>query len=118
MNNNRTLIPPGQREHRRQQKIARRQHIKQTLRQLHKSDNLFLDDSITHTKDEHTAIAKGNTNNAMCVAINPAHAQCNQPTNHWACPTWPQYSLPFGFCIQLDYKKAQPEQTCQFCQAE
>ena len=34
-------------EHRRQRKIARRQHIKQTLRLLSKSENLFLDNNIT-----------------------------------------------------------------------
>jgi hypothetical protein len=61
-------------------KIARRQHIKQMLRWLRESDNLFLDDSITHSKDQRTAIAKGNTNNAKRVAINYAQAQCDQPT--------------------------------------
>jgi hypothetical protein len=77
---NKMIIPPGPREHHRQQKIARHQHIKQTLQQLHKSDDLFLDNSITHAEYECTAIAKGNTNNAKCVAINSAHAQRNQWT--------------------------------------
>ncbi len=80
IDNNKTIIPPGPREHRRQQKIAQRQHIKQTLRRLCKSDNLFLDNSITQAKDEHTAITKNNTNNTKHVAINSAHAQRNQPT--------------------------------------
>ncbi len=45
------------------------------------SHNLFLDNSITHTtKDECTAITKGDTNNAKHVAIDSAHAQCDQPT--------------------------------------
>jgi hypothetical protein len=61
--------------------IAWRQHIKQTLWQLLKSDDLFLDNSITHVKDECTAIAKNDTNNARkLVAINSAHAQWDQPT--------------------------------------
>ena len=34
-------------EHRRQRKIAPRQHIKRTLRLLSKSENLFLDNNIT-----------------------------------------------------------------------
>ncbi len=54
--------------------------MKQTLRWLCKSDNLFLNYSITHAKDKHTAIAKSDTNNAKRLAINSAHAQCNQPT--------------------------------------
>jgi hypothetical protein len=45
-----------------------------------KSDNLFLYNSITHTKDKCTAIAKSDTKNAKHVAINSAHAQCDQPT--------------------------------------
>jgi hypothetical protein len=80
MDDNRTIIPPGPQEHRRQQKIARRQHINQTLRWLCNSDHPFLDNSITHTKDECTAIAKSDTTNAKHVAINSAHAQRNQPT--------------------------------------
>jgi hypothetical protein len=80
MDNNKTIIPPGPREHRRQQKISRRQHIKQTLRRLRESVDLFIDNSITHAEDERTAIAKNDTNNAKHVAINSAHAQHNQPT--------------------------------------
>ncbi len=55
-------------------------HIKRTLQQLCKSDHLFLDNSITQAKDEHIAIAKTDTINAKYVAINSAHALCNQPT--------------------------------------
>ncbi len=80
MDDDRTIRPPGPREHFRQQKIAQRQHIKQTPRQLRESDDLFLNNSITHAKDKHTAIAKSDTNNAMLVAIDSAHAQCDQPT--------------------------------------
>ncbi len=80
INNNKTTIPPGPRKHHRQQKNARCQHIKQTLRRLCKSDNLFLDNSITHANNECTAIAKNNTNNTKRVAIDSSHAQCDQPT--------------------------------------
>jgi hypothetical protein len=79
MDDDKTIIPPGPREHCRQQKNAWRQYIKQTLWRLHGSDNLFLDNSITHAEDERTAIAKIDTNNAKRVAIDSAHAQCNQP---------------------------------------
>jgi hypothetical protein len=80
INYNKTIIPPGPRDHRRQQKIARGQHVKQTLRQLRKNDNLFLDNSITQAEDECTAIAKNDANNAKHVAIDSAHAQHDQPT--------------------------------------
>jgi hypothetical protein len=80
MDDDRIIIPPGPWEPHKQQNIAQRQHIKQTLRQLHESDNLFLNNSITHVKDKCTAIAKGNTKNAKCVAINSSHAQRGQPT--------------------------------------
>ncbi len=68
-----TVIPPDPRKHRRQRKIARRQHIKQTLRHLRDSDNLFLDNSITLAKDEWTSLAKADDNNKKCMAINDAH---------------------------------------------
>jgi hypothetical protein len=51
-----------------------RLHIKQTLQH-----DLFLDNSIIHAKDECTAIAKNDTNNAKRVAIDSAYAQGNQP---------------------------------------
>jgi hypothetical protein len=75
-----TIIPPDPREHCRQLKIAQHQHIKQTLQRLRKSDDLFLNNSITHAKDERTIIAKGNTNNAKYVAIDSAHPQHNKLT--------------------------------------
>jgi hypothetical protein len=77
MDNNKTIMPPGPQEHRKQQKIARRQHIKRTLQPLRESDDLFLDNSITQAEDECTAITKNNTNNAKRVAFDSAHAQCN-----------------------------------------
>jgi hypothetical protein len=80
MDYNKTIIPPGPREHHRQHNIAHCQHIKQTILRLCKSDDLFLDNSITHAKDKCTAIAKNDTNNAKHVAIDSSHAQCNQPT--------------------------------------
>jgi hypothetical protein len=80
INNNKITIPQGPRAHCRQQKIAQRKHIKQTLWRLHKSDNLFLDNSITQAEDQRTAIAKNDTNNAKRIAIDSAHAQRDQPT--------------------------------------
>ncbi len=80
MGDDKTIMPSSPGEHRRQQKIARCQHIKRTLQRLCKSDNLFLDNSITRAEDECTAITKNNTNNAKRVAINSAHAQHDQPS--------------------------------------
>jgi hypothetical protein len=73
MDDDKTIIPPDPREHRRQRKIARRQHIKQTLRRLRDSDNLFLNNSITLAEDKRTSLAKANDNNKKCMAINDAH---------------------------------------------
>ncbi len=75
MDDDKTILPPDPREHRRQQKIARRQHIKQTVRRLRDSDNLFLDDSITLTEDEQTSLAKANETNKKRMAINAAHTK-------------------------------------------
>ncbi len=117
MDNKRTIIPRSLQEHRRQQKKFQCQHIKQTLRRLRKSEDLFLDNSTTYAKEEHTAIAKGDTNSAECVAI--FFCPCTmQPTNHRAHSTRPQYGLPLGLCLRFNHKKAQQEQTCQLCQAE
>jgi hypothetical protein len=80
MDNNKTIMPPGPREHCRQQKITQHQHIKQTLQRLRESDNLFPDNSITQAKNECTAIAKNNTNNAKRMAIHSAYAQRDQST--------------------------------------
>ncbi len=69
MDNGKTTLPPDPREHRRQRKIARRQHIKQTLRRLRDSDNLFLDDSITLEEDERTSLAKADESNKKRMAL-------------------------------------------------
>ena len=75
IDDDKTILPPDPREHRRQRKIARRQHIKQTLRCLRDSDNLFLDDSITLAEDERTSLAKADETNKKCMAINTAHTK-------------------------------------------
>jgi hypothetical protein len=75
MDDDKTIIPPDPREHRRQRKIARQQHIKQTLLRLHDSDNLFRDDSITLAEDEWTSLAKANDSNKKSMAINTAHTK-------------------------------------------
>jgi hypothetical protein len=51
-----------------------------TIVSLHKSDNLFLDSSITHAEEECIIIIKIDPNNAKPLAINSAHAQHDQPT--------------------------------------
>jgi hypothetical protein len=75
MDDDKTILPLDPREHRRQRKIARRQHIKQTLRRLRDSDNLFLDDSITLAEDEQTSLAKADETNKKRMAINAAHTK-------------------------------------------
>jgi hypothetical protein len=76
--------PPSQqdagiREHCRQRKIARRQHIKLTLCLLSKNENLFLDNSITQAEDERTVLTKGNQTNLQRLAIDSAHVNSNKP---------------------------------------
>ncbi len=76
--------PPSQqdvdiRKHRRKCKIARRQHIKLTLRLQSKNENLFLDNSITQAEDEWAVLAKGNQTNLQCLAIDSAHVNSNKP---------------------------------------
>ncbi len=75
MDDDKTILPPDPREHRRQRKIARRQHIKQTLRRLHNSDNLFLDSSITLAEDGRTSLTKAGESNNKHMAINAAHTK-------------------------------------------
>jgi hypothetical protein len=67
-------------EHFRQCKIARRQHIKQMLRLLSESENLFLDNNITQAKSEQTILANGDQTNTQRWAINSAHVKNNKPT--------------------------------------
>jgi hypothetical protein len=67
-------------EHCQQCKIARQQHVQQTLRQLRKNDNLFLDNSITITEDEHTGLAKKNNSNAKRKAIDSSHVRQDKPS--------------------------------------
>jgi hypothetical protein len=76
--------PPAQQdtdihEHRRQCKIARRQHIKQTLRLLSEKENLFLDNNTTQAEDEWTILAKGDQTNTQHRAIDSAHIKNNKP---------------------------------------
>ncbi len=75
MDDDKTILPPDPQEHHRQRKIARRQHIKQTLWRLRDSDNLFLDDSITLAEDERTSLAKANKTDKKRMAINTAHTK-------------------------------------------
>jgi hypothetical protein len=65
-------------KHRQQCKIAWQQHVRQTLQRLRKSDNLFLDDSITTAEDERINLAKNDATNAKCKAINLAPDTCNK----------------------------------------
>ena len=66
-------------KHRQQCKIARQQHFRQMLQQLRKSDDLFLNNSITITEDERTNLAKNDANNAKCKTINSAHVTQDKP---------------------------------------
>jgi hypothetical protein len=91
-------------EHCRQRKIARRQHIKQTLSLLSKSENLFLDNNITQAEDKGTILAKGNQTNTQCRAINSAHVKNNKPAIGLAqCGCNTAYSL--GTTIGKTLKK-------------
>ena len=80
MDDDKTILPPDPREHRRQRKIARRQHIKRTLQRLRDSDNLFLDDSINLAEDERTSLAKADETDKKRMAINAAHTKRGTPS--------------------------------------
>jgi hypothetical protein len=80
MDDDKTITPPDPGEHRRQQKITRRQHIKHTLWQLCNSDDLFLDNSITLAEDERTSLAKNDTSNKKRAAIDIAHTKRGTPS--------------------------------------
>jgi hypothetical protein len=67
-------------EHHWQCKIARQQHVQQTLRQLHENDNLFLDNSITITEDKHTGLAKNDDSNVKRKAIDLSHVRQDKPS--------------------------------------
>jgi hypothetical protein len=98
MDDDKTIIPPDPREHRRQRKIARRQHIKQTLRRLRDSDDLFLNNSITLAEDEWTSLAKDDTNSKKHLAINAAHTKHGTPSIGIAqCGRNAAYSLGYAF---------------------
>jgi hypothetical protein len=66
-------------EHCWQCKIARQQHVWQMLQQLHKNDNLFLDNSITIREDKRTNLAKNDNSNAKRKAIDLAHVRQDKP---------------------------------------
>jgi len=98
MDGDKTILPPDPREHRRQQKIARRQHIKRTLRSLRNSDNLFLDDSITLAEDKRTSLAKADETNKNRMAINAAHTKRGTTSIGLAqCGRNAAYSLSLAF---------------------
>jgi len=98
MDDNKTIIPPDPREHRRQCKIARGQHIKQMLQCLRDSDDLFLDDSITLTEDERTSLAKADDNNRKRMANNDAHNKRGTTSIGFAqCGRNAAYSLGSAF---------------------
>jgi hypothetical protein len=80
MDDDKTIIPPDPQEHHRQQKIARQQHVKQTLRRLRNSDDLFLDNSITLAEDKQTSLAKNNTSNKKHAANDTAHTKRGTPS--------------------------------------
>jgi hypothetical protein len=90
MDDDKTIIPPDPREYPRQQKIARQQHIKQMLRQLRDSDDLFLNNSITLAEDKRTILAKNGTSNKKLAAIDTAHTKRGTPSigfAQWGCNT-------------------------------
>jgi hypothetical protein len=113
MDDDKTIIPPDPREHRRQQKIAWQQHIKQMLWQLRDSDDLFLDNSITLAEDEWTSLAKSDTSNKKCAAINTAHTKRCTPSIGFAqLGRNPAYSL--GSTFNRTLKKINKNKHVQF----
>jgi hypothetical protein len=98
MDDDKTIIPPDPREYRRQCKIAWRQHIKQTLRQLRDSNDLFLNNSITLAEDKRTSLAEANDSNKKRMAINTAHIKSGTTSIGFAqCGRNAAYSLGSAF---------------------
>ena len=69
-------------------KLKRRQHRRETLDQLARQEDHFLDDCITVAEDERTVTAKADTTNGKKLIINKAHDKSNaKPTpgikQHW-----------------------------------
>jgi hypothetical protein len=90
MDDDKTILPPDPREHHRQGKIARQQHVQQMLRRRRDSDNLFLDDSITLAEDERTSLAgqsQQNQQKTYGYQCCPYQAWHNK---HWSCLMWTQ----------------------------
>ena len=85
-------------EHRRQCKIARQQHVRQTIGRLCESDDLFLDNSITITENNPTDSAKNNATNVKPKAIDSSHITWDEPSiglaQHGKNTT---YSMSFTF---------------------
>jgi hypothetical protein len=103
MDDDKTVLPLDPQEHRRQRKIARRQHITWTLRLLHDSDDLFLDNSITLAEDERTIMAKpAKATRNVWLSTLPTPSVARQTL---VLPTWTQYCLQFGLRIQPDITK-------------
>jgi hypothetical protein len=98
MDDNKTSILHDPQEHRRQCKIARQQHIKQTLRRLHDSNDLFLNNSITLAEDKQTSLAKAVDSNKKRMAINTAHTKRGTKSIGFAqCGHNAAYSLGSAF---------------------
>jgi hypothetical protein len=60
-------------QERQQQQRYQCQHVRNTLRCLWESEELFFDESITQAEDEQTTMAKEDTSNAKHAAIDAAH---------------------------------------------
>lgn len=82
---NKAFMQDPKEHHRQQKKIARHQHIKQTLQLPCESEGLFLvDNSITLDKDKYISLAKGDTDNAKHTVIGSAHARHDKPSISFA----------------------------------
>jgi hypothetical protein len=117
MDDNKTIMPTDPRENRRQRKIARQQHIKQTLRRLRESDNLFLDNSITHAEDERTILAKNDGKNTRRLAMDSAHAKHDKPTIGTA-QRGRNKAYTWGSAFKRIIKKINKDKHVSFCQTK
>ena len=63
-----------------QNKVARRQLAKSTLRRQQVEEDIFFDDNITLAEDERTVYAKGDTANKKRVTIDEAHIPTSKPS--------------------------------------
>ena len=80
-------------------KFKRRQHRRDTLAQLARQEDLFLDECITVAEDERTIMAKADTSDGRRLTIDKAHDKSNAKPTPGIKQQWRNKS--YGLCSAL-----------------